>query len=319
VSVPRNHPLAIWGIAVVLPLVHAERITGCLLLGKKDSQSPYSVRDLQLLNTLSSFSGMAIANLQLHHELVARECRAVAADLAGGIAHEINNALYPLKGQAQLMVRGVSQETACMSEEKLADAANIVVEMTDKIQRIADNLNRLSEPIRSNKILVNLNDIAENAIQILSETAGRIKRFQSDNPNAPFQLKRNYHPNIPSIEADSGQINQVFINLFLNAADAMGTMDHGVLTVGTYRSTSENSVIGYVEDTGIGIRQEHLTKIFQPYFTTKTKGKGTGLGLGIVRSIIETHGGKLEISSKEGHGTRVEFSLPISAPSSATA
>ncbi len=318
VSVPRNHPLAIWGIAAVLPLVHAERIMGCLLLGRKESQSPYSVRDFQLLNALSSFSGMAIANLELHHELVARECRIAAADLAGGIAHEINNALYPLKGQAQLMQRSMSEESAHLSDEKLARAADIVVEMTDKIQRIADNLNRLSEPMHPKKTRVNLNDIAESAIQILSETAGRIKRFQSDNPTAPFQLRRNYDPDLPHVEADSGQINQVFINLILNAADAMETMGRGVLTVGTSVSAGGDSVIGYVEDTGVGIPQEYLKKIFQPYFTTKTKDKGTGLGLGIVRSIIETHDGKLDISSKEGHGTRVEFSIPVSTHSSPT-
>jgi signal transduction histidine kinase len=319
VSVPHDHPLAVWGIAAVLRLVHADRMMGCLLLGKKDSQSPYSVRDFQLLDTLSSFSGMAIANLELHRELVARECRMVAADLAGGIAHEINNALYPLKGQAQLMARRMSQESAPVSDEKLTDAANTIVEMTNKIQRIADNLNHLSEPMRPNKTPVNLNDIAESAIQILSETAGRIKRFQSDNPEAPFQLRKDYDPDIPLVEADSGQINQVFINLILNAADAMETLGHGVLTVGTGRSASENFLVGFVEDTGIGIPQEILEKICQPYFTTKAKGKGTGLGLGIVRSIIESHDGKLEISSTEGRGTRVQFSLPVSTPSPRTA
>ncbi len=316
VSVPRHHPLAVWGVTAVLPLEHAGRIMGCLLLGRKESQSPYSVRDFQLLDALSSFSGMALANLELHNELIARECRAVAADLAGGIAHEINNALYPLKGQAQLMARSIEQESAHKPEEKFANVAHIIVEMSDKIQRIADNLNRLSEPVRPNKTRVNLNDIAENAIQILSETAGRIKRFQSDNPDAPFQLKQNFSADIPSIEADSGQINQVFINLILNAADAMETFDHGVLTVGTTLSADKDFVIGYVEDTGVGIRKEHLAKIFQPYFTTKPKGKGTGFGLAIVRSIIRTHGGKAMITSKEGHGTRVEFTLPISTPSS---
>ena len=191
--------------------------------------------------------------------------------------------------------------------------------MTDKIQRIADNLNHLSEPIRPNKTLVNLNDIAENAIQILTETAGRIKRFQSDNPDAPFQLKRNYDTNIPSIEADSDQINQVFINLILNAADAMETLNQGILTVGTTLDDNKDFVIGYVEDTGIGIQKEYLAKIFQPYFTTKPKGKGTGFGLPIVQSIIRTHDGKLEIASRENYGTRVEFTLPICTPPSPSA
>ena len=93
--VPRGHPLVIWGVEAVLPLVHAERVMGCLLLGRKDSQSPYSARDLELLRTLSSFSGMAILNLELHQTLIRRECRAVAADLAGGIAHEIKMRYIP--------------------------------------------------------------------------------------------------------------------------------------------------------------------------------------------------------------------------------
>ena len=315
VLVPRGHPMAIWGISAILPLVHRDRVTGCLLLGRKDSQSPYSIRDLELLRTLSSFSGMAISNLQLHQQLIARECRAVAADLAGGIAHEINNALYPLKGQAQLILHSLSKESFDVAGDQLRSSVNAIVEMSDTIQRIADSLNHLSEPIRPKKSPMNLNNSAEEAIRILTETAGRIKRFQIGDADARYQLRRDFDHQLPDIAADSAQISQVFLNLILNAADAVDTRGGGVLTVGTRLNTADNTVVGFVEDTGTGIRPEHLQKIFQPYFTTKPKGKGTGLGLAMVQTIIESHGGRVAVSSTLHQGTRVEFALPLSSPS----
>jgi len=311
-SIPQTHPLAIWGIDIILPLIHAKQILGCLLMGRKESHAPYSTRDFQLLRTLSPFAGLAIANLKLHRELVARECRAVAADLAGGISHEINNALYPLKGQAQLIQHSISDSEAESLNPQLAQSTKMIIEMSNKIQRISDNLNHLAEPIRPKKILLNLNEIAEEAIAMLSETAGRIKKYNAEQ-SAAFRLRRDYSEDLPRIEADPGQMNQVFINLILNAADAMEKNAEGTLTIGTFVDPEGAAVCGFVEDTGIGIPAERLKDIFLPYFTTKAEGKGTGLGLAIVHAIIEGHEGSVRIKSNPGKGTRIEIAIPIAA------
>ena len=299
------------GFEYVLPLVHMGDLIGILLMGKKLSGAPYSMRDHLLLETLSSYAGTALANLALMNKLLDSEKRSITADMAGGIAHEISNALSPLMGQAQLIELSLSRSPKSVEPEVMTKRVNMIVEMCNRIKRIAQNLNRISEPLHLTKETVSLNDIADETLQILSETAGRIKRYKLDDPKAKFRLETEFDVELPMIQADLQQLSQAFMNLIINASDAMEPQGHGILRVGTQFIPGQNSVIGYVEDTGPGIPEEIKNKMFQPYFTTKEKGKGTGLGLTIIRSIIEAHDGKLTVHSSEGHGTRVEFSLPI--------
>ena len=113
---------------------------------------------------------------------------------------------------------------------------------------------------------------------------------------------------------NSQQLSQVFINLIINASDAMEPLGRGRLTIGTRFDAERKVVIGYVADTGTGIPSALLDKIFQPYFTTKPKDKGTGLGLAIIRSIIEAHKGRISVQSVDGTGSRFEFELPVKSP-----
>jgi signal transduction histidine kinase len=299
------------GYEVVVPLIFADRIAGWLLLGRKSTNAPYSARDLRLLTTLSSLAGTVLANYELHQAMLTQECRAVAADLAGGVAHEINNALSPLLGQAQLIQHAVQQD-ASPPGEKIAHSAQMIGDLCRRIQSIADNLNHLSQPVQPKRADVRLNEIAEQAIQILSETAGRIKRFCSDDADAPFRLVRSFDAHLPVVSADPALLTQVFMNLILNAADAMQPQEKGCLTVGTRYASDQGAVVGFVEDTGPGIPRHLQDRIFQPYFTTKAEGKGTGLGLAMVRSFVEAHGGTVRVRSTEGQGALFEFLLPFS-------
>jgi signal transduction histidine kinase len=183
--------------------------------------------------------------------------------------------------------------------------------MCARIKRIADNLNHLSEPSTLKTVSFSLNDAARDALRLLAETAGRIKRFERDNPQARFRLVMVFDERLPQVRGDPDQLSQVFVNLILNASDAMEGQARGVLTVGTHLADDHRHVAGFVEDTGAGIPRELHDKIFQPYFTTKPRDKGTGLGLAIVRSITEAHGGSVRLNSTPGMGTRVEFLLPI--------
>ncbi len=305
------------GFRIALPLMQSENILGLLLLGRKNSGAPYSSRDYDLFQALSNYAAAALANVALSKKILDQEKRTLAVEMAGGIAHEINNALGPLLGQAQLMELAAGNAAQPIPPEQIAQPLGIMVEMCHRIKRIALNLNKLSEPLRLEKNPVCLNTIAEDTLQLLSETAGRIKRYSAlDEPEIKFRLRKEFDPKIPQISGDAQQLSQVFINLIINAADAMETQGHGTLTIGTRCDADRQHIVGYVQDTGPGISHALQDKVFQPYFTTKPRGKGTGLGLAIVRSIVEAHGGQVHLSSQLGKGTRLEFTLPINTSNS---
>jgi two-component system, NtrC family, sensor kinase len=216
-------------------------------------------------------------------------------------------------GQAQWIDYTLGQMKENPAAGQMTQPVRIIVEMCGRIKRIADNLNRLSEPIHIAKRPCNLNDIAEDAVQLLTETAGRIKRFQTDDHSGVLRLQKQYTSELPLIDGDPAQLCQVFMNLIINAADAVESLGQGTVTVGTRIASEMNIVVGFIEDTGPGIPHELVDKVFQPYFTTKPKGKGTGLGLAMVRSIVEAHHGQIKVYVRKGQGTRIEFWLPLTA------
>jgi signal transduction histidine kinase len=130
--------------------------------------------------------------------------------------------------------------------------------------------------------------------------------FKSRCAQEGVELIYSLSPNLPGVDADLSQLNQVVINLIVNALQAMP--QGGDLKVRT--SCEENQVLLVVEDTGIGMSDEVLEKIFTPFFTTKEVGQGTGLGLPVVHGIITSHGGSVRVKSKVGQGTRFEIQLP---------
>jgi signal transduction histidine kinase len=122
-----------------------------------------------------------------------------------------------------------------------------------------------------------------------------------------IEIKTSLAENLPEIIGDRARLEEVFLNLFINAADAMN--GKGLLTI-TTKLTSNNSIKVLVSDTGEGIDKEQLQHIFEPFFTTKEPGKGTGLGLSIVYGIIKKHNGLIEAESEPGKGTTFIISLP---------
>ena len=314
-----SEPLSNLGYSLAVPLNHGVETLGWLLLGHKVSGAPYGERDYRLLRALSPVAGMALVAMEMNRRILDHERRMVVIDLAGSIAHEIGNALSPLMGQAQLIEHALRQNPERVAHETVAKPLQIIVDMCGRIRRIVQNLSRLSQPILLQKSAFSLNDAAEDALQLMTETAGRIKRFQdasreadTEQSTASYRLRRELSEDLPLLTGDAQQLSQVFMNLIINAADAMESDGHGLLAVGTMRSFDPPGVIGFVEDTGPGIDPGAMDKIFQPYFTTKPKGQGIGLGLTFVRSIIEAHHGLIRVRAAHDRGTRFEFFLPAS-------
>lgn len=307
-----DNRLAGLGFDLLLPLRHHGQYDGALLIGRKKSGALFSDKDFVVLNALSNHTASAIANIALTKQLVDQEKRALAVEMAGGIAHEINNSLAPLMGQAQLAEMKLRNNKVADSAA-LLPALDIVIRMSERIKRIASNLNRLSQPPALETESLTLESVADEAINIISETAGRIKYYSETNPDAPYKLRREYGQESRMIRGDRQQLGQVFLNLIVNAADALEEYGRGTITVGVQGDGNGLGVIGYVEDDGPGIPSEIQERILQPYFTTKIKGKGTGLGLAIVKQIIELHSGTLNLISSPGKGARFEFFIPCNS------
>ncbi|MGB7117280.1 MAG: ATP-binding protein, partial [Anaerolineales bacterium] len=147
----------------------------------------------------------------------------------------------------------------------------------------------------------NIHDLLEHVIERLSVQPA----FQD------VKFVRHFGSGVPAIQADPNQLQQVFINLFNNAAESMGA--EGTITI-TSSSLDHNWVEIKISDTGTGIPQENLNKVFSPFFTTKTPGKGTGLGLSITYGIIKMHRGQINVQSQEGKGTTFTITLPTHLP-----
>jgi two-component system NtrC family sensor kinase len=152
---------------------------------------------------------------------------------------------------------------------------------------------------KPDKMFCDVNDVLKGCVSLLERQA----QFQN------IQITWDLQPDLPKAVIDPSQIERVFINLMINAADAME--NNGKLTLSTYYDPLESFIETSIADTGHGISRENLEKIFDPFFTTKDTGHGVGLGLAISYGIIKEHNGTISVESEEGKGTTFTIRLPV--------
>ncbi len=219
----------------------------------------------------------------------------VAGDLAAGLTHELKNSLAGIK---------VSIEVLLDELELSEDDRNILVSMIKEIRRIEllmrDLLN-FARPARPQLAPVDMNTVLETAMTFSLKNASSLSRDGS------IQIVKEFDKHLPITMADPMQLQQVFMNLLLNAVDAMP--EGGTLTVKTRYEPSENSIYLSIADTGKGIDEKMIGKIFEPFFTTKPKG--TGLGLPITKQLIEQHGGVLRLENNAAGGVTFSMIFPV--------
>jgi len=228
--------------------------------------------------------------INLTNRMAEAEKLAALGQLSAGVAHEIRNPLHVILGYTQLL---------SMTEERKErkEKFKIIEEQIYRIERILQGISqyvRKSPPKEREK--VNLNTTIQEVLSLINY------RASVDNIHVNMHLTEN----LPEVSANKDEIHQVLLNLITNARDAMP--QGGVLTITTRNKGKVVEII--FEDTGIGIPREIRDKIFDPFFTTKEAGKGTGLGLSVSRSIVERHGGTMEVENKEGRGTKFTIELP---------
>jgi two-component system sensor histidine kinase HydH len=223
----------------------------------------------------------------LRREVARSQRLASLGSLAAGVAHEIRNPLSSIKGFAVYFRERQEKE----EEKKIA---GIMIQEVDRLNRVVSQLVELARPVSVSKKPVSLKTVVENSLELLEREAFEKK----------IEIKKTFSPGEFEIPADADRINQVLLNLYLNAIESME--NGGSLTVELY-GRDEGTFIR-VSDTGAGINEKDLPHIFDPYFTTKTAG--TGLGLAIVHNIVEAHDGKITVESRLGKGTTFEVFLP---------
>jgi signal transduction histidine kinase len=151
-------------------------------------------------------------------------------------------------------------------------------------------------------------------IDIRTEVAGTLELLHSHLTNRNIHVAMDFHPDIQMVHADRQQLRQVFLNLLTNAADAMPS--GGTLTIRGIPCNLDADIAALrleFADTGVGITDQDLAKVTEPFYSTKPEGKGTGLGLAICKRIVQEHRGEFDIASESGKGTTVSITLPVSA------
>ncbi|MEW5817239.1 MAG: ATP-binding protein [Spirochaetota bacterium] len=216
---------------------------------------------------------------------------ATIGELAAGVAHELNEPLGNILGFAQL-----AKKTSGLPVQTVHDLEKIV-QASLHAREIVKKLLIFSRQIPAVKSRVNLNQIAREGLYFLESRCVK----------EGIELVRKLSPDLPDITADPAQLHQVLVNLVVNSIQAMP--GGGRLTVQTRVMTDYAALI--VEDTGVGMRDEVKSQIFIPFFTTKEIGQGTGLGLPVVHGIVSSHGGTIDVESKEGEGTRFMVLFPL--------
>jgi signal transduction histidine kinase len=227
--------------------------------------------------------------------LLQMEKLSAMGQLLAGVAHELNNPLAVVMGQAQLLQHSVGQVSVAARAEKIARSA-------ERCVRIVRNFLALARERPPERARVDLNAVVEEALELLGY------ELRADG----IDLRLDLADGLPALWADPHQLHQVVVNLLTNAQYAMR---HGeglrVLALSTATDAGQTHVRLRVGDTGPGIAPHVQARMFEPFFTTKPTGEGTGLGLSLSKGIVEGHGGSISVDSTPGRGAVIEVQLPV--------
>jgi signal transduction histidine kinase len=249
-----------------------------------------------IFSDLREYQRMAKKLEESQTQLLQAEKIASLGRLAAGVAHEINNPLAGILIYAEIMKRELEENAG--ARENL----EVIIGQTVRCQQIVNRLLEFSRQSLGQRILFDLNGIVTRCVDLI----GHQPLFHN------IEINLDLDPGAPQIIGDPGQLQQVFTNLLLNAADAM--QGQGKLSIVSRPAPGGNGVILTFTDTGPGIPLSIKDKIFEPFFTTKPPGKGTGLGLSIVYGVLQRHGGSIEVDSLLGGGTTFTIKLPLDSP-----
>jgi signal transduction histidine kinase len=288
--------------SMLLPLMEDTKLTGLININRRQPDAYFTENDMQRAKIFGSLVNLALRNTNLYKQLQETQSQLIQAEkmsalgqLAGGLAHEINNPLSGILGLTQLVLEktGPGAET----RQDLEDIEKAVF----RCKKIITSLLSFARQEKTRMEPVSINEAIEETL-VLCARQMELKRIK---------IVRLYGTGLPMVNADFQQLMQVFLNLLTNAKDAMP--DSGTLTIKTLPvklADGGTMVAISFSDTGSGIPHEIMARIFDPFFTTKPVGKGTGLGLSVCLGIINKHNGTISAESEAGKGSVFTLHLP---------
>lgn len=282
-------------------------VTGALLVARLAGSCRFDAEERAAVQVMASVAELAEANRRLHSQSEALRDRstrleaqvlqsaklAATGKLAASIAHEINNPLQSVQSCIYLVNNSVA------TEGHGRQYLDIAREELDRIARIVQRLTDFYRPSQEGPRPTNLNQLIESVLVLMG------KRIQHGN----VKITKNLAEELPAVQASADQMKQVFVNLILNALEAMPAGGELVLSTAVVDQPGGRFVEVALKDSGAGVSPEVLGRIFDPFFTTKSKG--TGLGLSISHDIVQRHGGSIRVESRPGEGSVFAVCLPI--------
>ncbi len=291
-----------------IPLRSKEKVLGVMDIASQRVRH-FSPQDVELLTSIGNQIGVAIHNARLYQDLdkAYKDLKATKAqlfqtaklsaigELAAGIAHEIRNPLTTIIGDAQLLMADMKPGDPGYESLKAIERSGY------RASKVIRNLLSFSRQEEYEFADVNINESINNALALI---AYQIERSR-------ISIIKDLADNLPVVWGSAHHLEEVWINLLINARDAIPAKQTGEIRIVSRLDESGKAVQVLVSDNGCGIPKAHMDRVFDPFFTTKEVDKGTGLGLYITYNIVTRHNGTIEIDSEEGKGTTVTVTLPI--------
>jgi two-component system NtrC family sensor kinase len=290
-----------------IPLGAKDEVLGVMDIANHDLRH-FSPQDVELLTSIGNQIGVAIDNARLFHDLneAYKDLAAAKAHLfqsaklsalgefAAGIAHEIRNPLTTIIGDAQLLMSDMKPEQPEYESLKAIERSG------RRASKVIGNLLSFSRQEEYELVPVDINSSIESALSLIA--------YQIERSN--ITIIKDLAAGLPPVPASTHHLEEAWINLLINARDAIPARQKGEIRITSRRDGSGEAVQVLISDTGVGIPEANLDRVFEPFFTTKDVSKGTGLGLYITYKIIDRHNGLIELDSEEGKGTTITVTLP---------
>jgi len=239
---------------------------------------------------------------ETHEKLLHQDKIASLGKLSASVVHEINNPIAGILNMIKLIQRIINEGPVGKNEmDQFNRYLDLMERETRRTSRIVSNLLAFSRQSKTELMRLNLNKLIEQTL-ILNLNLLKINAVK---------VEKRFDPDLPEFVGSADQLQQVFMNIVSNAAEAMETTGDGVLTIATRHALKEGKILVTFKDTGGGMSNEDRLKVFEPFFTRKKKGKGVGLGLSVAYGIIQEHGGSLSVRSKPGQGATFSIELPL--------
>jgi len=292
--------------ALCIPLIADDQVLGLLCLKDERLRDAYANDEVDLFRGVAAQMAITVQNSKLYDRMKERDRLAALGEMAAGLAHEIRNPLGAIKGAAQLLLPPSAGDPAETPPPEAREFLSIIVEEANRLNRVVSQFLDYARPYRGEPQPLDVNEVVRKTAQLVTPPP------VGESTPPPVEVVLALADEVPRVRADAEQLRQVFLNLAINAVQAMPSGGKLTISTSVRKGGRRGAPAQYLEvrfrDNGAGIPPAELKNLFIPFYTTKEKG--TGLGLPISQRIIENHGGTIEVRSRLGVGSTFTVVLP---------